>query len=176
MRTSCNFLYRPASSTSHSRSTCCCSSSSAAWSSIHGAFLGAAFLIAMPQLISLSKDWLPDAIGQAPGLPAVVYSEVPDRPSVLFEPLNVRTLAEDAHLAPADVSVLPAGHVQAAEEFPEIGSLEMNREILPSADQCSSEAESSDGPCEFGLPSGPAEKRSEGTRPAGANRNHCRSD
>ena len=41
--------------------------------SIHGAFLGAIFLIAMPQLISLGKDALPTAIGQAAGLQSVVY-------------------------------------------------------------------------------------------------------
>jgi len=35
--------------------------------SLHGAFLGAIFLITMPQLISLGKDWLPPSIGQAPG-------------------------------------------------------------------------------------------------------------
>lgn len=41
--------------------------------SIHGAFLGAAFLIGMPQLISLGKDVLPPVIGQAAGLQGVVY-------------------------------------------------------------------------------------------------------
>ncbi|HMN58134.1 MAG TPA: branched-chain amino acid ABC transporter permease, partial [Ottowia sp.] len=56
--------------------------------SIHGAFLGAIFLIAMPQLISLGKDWLPDAIGQAPGLQAVVYGVVLVG-FVLFEPLGL---------------------------------------------------------------------------------------
>ena len=35
--------------------------------SVHGAFLGAIFLIAMPQAISIVKDYLPDALGQAPG-------------------------------------------------------------------------------------------------------------
>ena len=34
--------------------------------SVHGAFLGAIFLIAMPQVIALGKDYLPPAIGQAP--------------------------------------------------------------------------------------------------------------
>jgi branched-chain amino acid transport system permease protein len=38
--------------------------------SVHGAFLGAMFLISMPQLIALGKDYLPEAIGQAPGLQA----------------------------------------------------------------------------------------------------------
>ena len=56
--------------------------------SVHGAFLGAAFLIAMPQLISLTKDYLPDAIGQAPGLQAVVYGAVLIA-FVLFEPLGL---------------------------------------------------------------------------------------
>ena len=56
--------------------------------SVHGAFLGAIFLISMPQLISLSKGYLPDAIGQAPGLPAVVYGAVLIG-FVLFEPLGL---------------------------------------------------------------------------------------
>ena len=56
--------------------------------SVHGAFLGALFLIAMPQLISLSKDWLPDAVGQAPGLQGLVYGVVLVG-FVLFEPLGL---------------------------------------------------------------------------------------
>ena len=56
--------------------------------SVHGAFLGAMFLIAMPQLISLFKDYLPDAIGQAPGLQAVVYGAVLIA-FVLFEPMGL---------------------------------------------------------------------------------------
>ena len=56
--------------------------------SVHGAFLGAIFLIAMPQLISLSKDYLPDAIGQAPGLQSVVYGAVLIT-FVMFEPLGL---------------------------------------------------------------------------------------
>src|SRR6059058_1271951 len=56
--------------------------------SVHGAFLGAIFLISMPQLISLSKDWLPPAIGQAPGLQGVVYGAVLIA-FVLFEPLGL---------------------------------------------------------------------------------------
>jgi branched-chain amino acid transport system permease protein len=56
--------------------------------SVHGAFLGAIFLIAMPQLISLSKDFLPAVIGQAPGLQAVVYGIVLVV-FVLFEPLGM---------------------------------------------------------------------------------------
>lgn len=56
--------------------------------SVHGAFLGAIFLISMPQVISLSKDWLPDAIGQAPGLQGVVYGVVLVA-FVLFEPMGL---------------------------------------------------------------------------------------
>jgi branched-chain amino acid transport system permease protein len=44
--------------------------------SVHGAFLGAIFLITMPQLIAIAKDGLPAAIGQAPGLQSVVYGAV----------------------------------------------------------------------------------------------------
>ena len=56
--------------------------------SVHGAFLGAAFLISMPQLIALSKDYLPEVIGQAPGLQSVVYGVVLIA-FVLFEPLGL---------------------------------------------------------------------------------------
>ncbi|MBK7654822.1 MAG: branched-chain amino acid ABC transporter permease [Burkholderiaceae bacterium] len=56
--------------------------------SVHGAFLGAIFLISMPQVIALSKDYLPDAIGQAPGLQSVVYGVVLIA-FVLFEPLGL---------------------------------------------------------------------------------------
>ena len=56
--------------------------------SVHGAFLGAIFLITMPQLIALGKDWLPSAIGQATGLQAVVYGLVL-MGFVLFEPMGL---------------------------------------------------------------------------------------
>jgi branched-chain amino acid transport system permease protein len=56
--------------------------------SVHGAFLGAIFLIAMPQLIAVAKDALPPAIGQAPGLQSVVYGAVLIG-FVLFEPLGL---------------------------------------------------------------------------------------
>ena len=56
--------------------------------SVHGAFLGAIFLIAMPQVISLAKDFLPDAIGQAAGLQGVVYGAVLIA-FVLFEPMGL---------------------------------------------------------------------------------------
>jgi branched-chain amino acid transport system permease protein len=56
--------------------------------SVHGAFLGAIFLITMPQLISLVKDYLPPVVGQAPGLQGVVYGAVLIA-FVLFEPLGL---------------------------------------------------------------------------------------
>ena len=56
--------------------------------SIHGAFLGAVFLITMPQMISLAKDYLPPAIGQATGLQAVIYGLVL-MGFVLFEPMGL---------------------------------------------------------------------------------------
>lgn len=55
---------------------------------VHGAFLGAIFLITMPQLIALGKDWLPPAIGQAAGLQAVVYGAALVG-FVLFEPMGL---------------------------------------------------------------------------------------
>ena len=56
--------------------------------SVHGAFLGAIFLIGLPQLISAVKDYLPEAVGQAPGLKAVIYGAVMIA-FVLFEPLGL---------------------------------------------------------------------------------------
>jgi branched-chain amino acid transport system permease protein len=56
--------------------------------SVHGAFLGAIFLITMPQLIAVSKDWLPAVIGQAPGLQGLVYGLVLIG-FVLFEPMGL---------------------------------------------------------------------------------------
>ncbi len=56
--------------------------------SVHGAFLGAIFLISMPQIISLSKDHLPNFIGQAPGLQGLVYGVVLIG-FVLFEPMGL---------------------------------------------------------------------------------------
>ena len=56
--------------------------------SVHGAFLGAIFLITMPQLIALGKDWLPPAIGQATGLQGLVYGLVL-MAFVLFEPMGL---------------------------------------------------------------------------------------
>ena len=55
---------------------------------VHGAFLGAIFLISLPQLINLSKAYIPEAIGQAPGLQSVVYGIVLIA-FVLFEPMGL---------------------------------------------------------------------------------------
>ena len=56
--------------------------------SLHGAFLGAIFLITMPQVIALAKDFLPAAVGQAPGLQGLVYGLVLIA-FVLFEPMGL---------------------------------------------------------------------------------------
>ena len=55
---------------------------------VHGAFLGATFLITMPQLINLGKGYLPAVIGQAPGLQGLVYGIVLIA-FVRFEPLGI---------------------------------------------------------------------------------------
>lgn len=56
--------------------------------SIHGAFLGAIFIIGLPQVIAIAKDLLPAAIGEAPGLKPVIYGCVLIA-FVLFEPLGL---------------------------------------------------------------------------------------
>lgn len=56
--------------------------------SVHGAFLGAIFLIGMPQLISSVRDLLPPAIGQATGLQGVVYG-LALAAFVIFEPTGL---------------------------------------------------------------------------------------
>jgi branched-chain amino acid transport system permease protein len=56
--------------------------------SLHGAFFGAAFLICMPQLISLAKDVLPPTVGQAAGLQSVVYGVILIA-FVMFEPAGL---------------------------------------------------------------------------------------
>ncbi len=56
--------------------------------SVHGAFLGAIFLIMMPQVIALAKDFLPLVVAQAPGLQTTVYGLVLIG-FVLFEPLGL---------------------------------------------------------------------------------------
>ena len=56
--------------------------------SVHGAFLGAIFLITMPQVIALFKDYLPPVLGQAPGLQGLIYGVVLVA-FVLFEPMGL---------------------------------------------------------------------------------------
>ena len=54
---------------------------------LHGAVLGSAFIIVLPQLISLAKDWLPE--GTAPtGLQAVVFGLILVL-FIIFEPLGL---------------------------------------------------------------------------------------
>ena len=53
--------------------------------SVHGVFFGAIFLITMPQLIAIGKDYLPESVGQSPGLQLVVYGAVLVA-FVMFEP------------------------------------------------------------------------------------------
>lgn len=55
---------------------------------VHGAFLGAIFLITMPQLIAVGKDFLPESIGGAAGLQGVIYGLVLVF-FVLFEPMGL---------------------------------------------------------------------------------------
>ena len=56
--------------------------------SVHGAFLGAIFLIIMPQAIAVLKDYLPLFVAQAPGLQGLVYGLVLIA-FVLFEPMGL---------------------------------------------------------------------------------------
>ena len=56
--------------------------------SMHGAFFGAAFFIALPQLIVLLKDLLPASIGQASGLQPTLFGLIMIG-FVLFEPHGI---------------------------------------------------------------------------------------
>jgi len=56
--------------------------------SLQGAFLGAAFFIALPQVLGEVKDWLPSAIGQAPGLQPTLFG-LAMIAVVLYEPLGI---------------------------------------------------------------------------------------
>ena len=56
--------------------------------SIHGAFFGAAFIIILPQLIAVAKDYLPPAIGQATGLQPTLFGLILVG-FILFEPLGL---------------------------------------------------------------------------------------
>ena len=54
---------------------------------LHGAVLGSAFIIVLPQLISLAKDYLPQGI-QASGLQAVVFGVILVA-FIIFEPMGL---------------------------------------------------------------------------------------
>ncbi len=54
---------------------------------IHGAVLGAGFLIVLPQLISIAKDYLPSGVSGA-GLQSVVFGLVLIV-FIIFEPLGL---------------------------------------------------------------------------------------
>jgi branched-chain amino acid transport system permease protein len=56
--------------------------------SLHGAVFGAAFVIVLPQLISIAKDFLPAAMGGAAGLQATVFGLVLIG-FIIFEPLGL---------------------------------------------------------------------------------------
>ena len=56
--------------------------------SVHGVFLGSIFLITLPQGISAVKEFLPEFIGQAPGLKSAIYGVVLIA-FVLFEPMGL---------------------------------------------------------------------------------------
>jgi len=56
--------------------------------SLHGAVYGAIFLIALPQLIAVAKDYLPAAIGHQTGLEPTVFGLIMVL-VILFEPLGI---------------------------------------------------------------------------------------
>ncbi|MCX7892161.1 MAG: branched-chain amino acid ABC transporter permease [Burkholderiales bacterium] len=56
--------------------------------SVHGAFFGAAFLIVLPQIVAMVKDYLPPAIGQATGLQPTIFGLVLVA-VILFEPYGI---------------------------------------------------------------------------------------
>lgn len=53
--------------------------------SLHGAFLGAATIIVLPQAISMAKDWLPEGTGAVSGLQSIVFGLVVIA-FIIFEP------------------------------------------------------------------------------------------
>ena len=56
--------------------------------SLHGAVLGAAFVIVLPQLISIAKDYLPSGVAGAAGLQSTVFGLVLIG-FILFEPMGL---------------------------------------------------------------------------------------
>ena len=56
--------------------------------SLHGAVFGAVFIIALPELITIAKDYLPAAVSQQTGLKSVVFGVLIVL-FVLFEPMGI---------------------------------------------------------------------------------------
>lgn len=56
--------------------------------SVHGVFLGAIFLISLPQLIALAKDHFPSGLAESPGMQTLVYGVILVL-FVLFEPAGI---------------------------------------------------------------------------------------
>lgn len=56
--------------------------------SLHGVFLGAAFVIALPQVIAMAKDFLPAVVAGSPGLQPLVFGLIL-MAFLLFEPLGL---------------------------------------------------------------------------------------
>ncbi|MFN4353665.1 branched-chain amino acid ABC transporter permease [Parvibaculum sp.] len=56
--------------------------------SMHGALFGAAFIVVLPQAISLTKDSLPSVVGQLPGLEAGIFGLIIIL-FVIFEPMGI---------------------------------------------------------------------------------------
>jgi hypothetical protein len=85
----------------------------------------------MPQLIAVAKDYLPESIGQSPGLQTVIYGVVLVA-FVLFEPhgLYGRWLKMRTYL---QLFPFYRRHVQAAEGVPEVGPAQMTHPLRPSA-------------------------------------------
>ena len=88
--------------------------------SLHGAVLGAAFIIMLPQGISIAKGWLPETIPQA-GLQSVVFGLILIALHHLRALRALRPLAEDPHLF-RRVSVLPARHLPPPAQLSALGA------------------------------------------------------
>jgi branched-chain amino acid transport system permease protein len=56
--------------------------------SMHGAVFGAIFVIGLPELISVAKDYLPQQVAEQPGLKTTVFGVIMIL-FVLFEPLGI---------------------------------------------------------------------------------------
>jgi branched-chain amino acid transport system permease protein len=56
--------------------------------SVHGAFLGAAFIIGLPQAIAALTPWLPAALGGATGLQPTIFGLIVIG-FILFEPMGL---------------------------------------------------------------------------------------